>query len=471
MKRLLRIVVSLAVLFGLVFGTVSLVRLANGDFAGDYALSGTFPRAGEGLNPGSAVVFRGVQVGRVSTISLEHNLAQITVLIEPSFKVPSTATATVQPVNLFGAEQVSISTPDKNSDAGPVSGAGRLVRPCREQRRVGRPLRRGDAPLEQDRHHKCVDRVGRAGTGLAGRGPQDRRLHQRRNPVGRAARPDAQRADPCAAVLRQVHAGDRTGSRRPQQPQRSDQCRPAIVQRGGGRLREPPQHADPVLQPPRRAALDVPPGYRDHSRIGRQRLAGAARTAGLDRPGHQRRLPLLPEDRRGCVRPQQVAGRQHVRLLQHLHSLQRRQQPGLQSDRTADRWHVVPAADSAGAGRERLGLQLLLRARDVQRTPEQLDAGDRRRQRRRRPRSRPGPAAPPRPRPTRPTAWSGSPISPRRPTSVASSPSFSGACREQPPRPEVGVQVHGVRRGLSRPAGRTGGEDREHLAVQQPAHH
>ena len=70
MKRLVRILISVAVLFGLVFGTVTLVRLANGDFAGDYALSGTFPRAGEGLNPGSAVVFRGVQVGRVSTISL-----------------------------------------------------------------------------------------------------------------------------------------------------------------------------------------------------------------------------------------------------------------------------------------------------------------------------------------------------------------------------------------------------------------
>ena len=119
MKRLLRLIVSLVVLSGLVFGTISLVRLANGDFAGDYALSGTFPRAGEGLHPGSAVVFRGVQVGRVSTISLQHNLAQITVLIEPSFKVPSSATATVQPVNLFGAEQIAISTPDRNSESGP----------------------------------------------------------------------------------------------------------------------------------------------------------------------------------------------------------------------------------------------------------------------------------------------------------------------------------------------------------------
>jgi virulence factor Mce-like protein len=124
MKRLLRVVVSLVVLFGLVFGTVSLVRLANGDFAGDYAVSGTFPQAGEGLDPGSAVVFRGVQVGRVSTISLEHNEAQVTVLIEPSFKVPSTATATIEPVNLFGAEQVSLSTPHGNSGAGPYLQAG-----------------------------------------------------------------------------------------------------------------------------------------------------------------------------------------------------------------------------------------------------------------------------------------------------------------------------------------------------------
>jgi virulence factor Mce-like protein len=119
MRRLLNVVVSLVILFGLVFGTVELVRLANGDFAGDYKLNGTFPRAGEGLHPGSAVVFRGVQVGRVSTISLYQNQAQVTLLIDPSFKVPAASTATIQPVNLFGAEQVSISSPHGNSDAGP----------------------------------------------------------------------------------------------------------------------------------------------------------------------------------------------------------------------------------------------------------------------------------------------------------------------------------------------------------------
>jgi virulence factor Mce-like protein len=123
-RRLFNVLVSLVVLFGLVFGTVELVRMANGDFAGDYKLMGMFPRAGEGLHPGSAVVFRGVQVGRVSTISLYENQAQVTLLMEPSFKVPASSTATIQPVNLFGAEQVSISSPHLNSDAGPYLEAG-----------------------------------------------------------------------------------------------------------------------------------------------------------------------------------------------------------------------------------------------------------------------------------------------------------------------------------------------------------
>ncbi|HEY3843989.1 MAG TPA: MlaD family protein [Acidimicrobiales bacterium] len=124
MKRLVRVAVSLLVLFALVAGTITLVRMANGDFAGDYKLSGTFPRAGEGLNAGSAVVFRGVQVGRVSTIALHDNMARITLLIEPTFKVPADATATIQPVNLFGAEQVALRTPHGNAESGPYLAHG-----------------------------------------------------------------------------------------------------------------------------------------------------------------------------------------------------------------------------------------------------------------------------------------------------------------------------------------------------------
>ena len=98
--------------------------------------SGIFPRAGEGLDPGSEVVFRGVQVGRVSTISLDHNEAKVTVLIEPSFKVPSTATATIEPVNLFGAEQVALSRRTRTPMPAPICQAG-AVRPRRSSDELG----------------------------------------------------------------------------------------------------------------------------------------------------------------------------------------------------------------------------------------------------------------------------------------------------------------------------------------------
>jgi ABC-type transporter Mla subunit MlaD len=122
MTRLGRGLVALVVLAAFATGAAVLVRNANGDYAGDYRLTGYFPRAGEGLQPGSEVVFRGVQVGRVSAVSLAGDRARITVLIEPTFRVPADAVATVEPVNLFGAEQVSLTTPPAGLPAaGPSS--------------------------------------------------------------------------------------------------------------------------------------------------------------------------------------------------------------------------------------------------------------------------------------------------------------------------------------------------------------
>jgi len=63
MKPLMRLLVSLLVVTVLVAGTVMLIRNSNGDYSGDYALSGLFAKAGEGLQPGSEVVFRGYKSG------------------------------------------------------------------------------------------------------------------------------------------------------------------------------------------------------------------------------------------------------------------------------------------------------------------------------------------------------------------------------------------------------------------------
>ncbi|HUO47295.1 MAG TPA: MCE family protein [Acidimicrobiales bacterium] len=85
-----------------------LVEQANGALSGDYALSGMFTKAGTGLHPGSEVTYEGVQVGRVTTITLVDSQAQVAMDIQPDFKVPSDATATIRPLNVFGADQVSL---------------------------------------------------------------------------------------------------------------------------------------------------------------------------------------------------------------------------------------------------------------------------------------------------------------------------------------------------------------------------
>jgi phospholipid/cholesterol/gamma-HCH transport system substrate-binding protein len=112
-SRALRAAVALAVLAAAVVITVVSVKAADGAFAGDYRLTGYFPRAGEGLNPGSAVVYRGVQVGRVTTIALDGRRAKVAMLLQPSFHVPVGTKATIDPVNLFGAEQVTLTEPSR----------------------------------------------------------------------------------------------------------------------------------------------------------------------------------------------------------------------------------------------------------------------------------------------------------------------------------------------------------------------
>jgi phospholipid/cholesterol/gamma-HCH transport system substrate-binding protein len=176
MTRIFRVLVSLVVVFALTAGTIELVRMANGDFAGDYKLSGMFPRAGEGLHPGSAVVFRGVQIGRVSTIALADNEAKIVLLIDPTFNVPASATATIQPVNLFGAEQVSIATPN-STRSGPYLAHGATFAHASSSPTAG-----------EDQHQRPVHRVGRTGQGQRGGGTEHRGRSQVGDPVGRPAR-------------------------------------------------------------------------------------------------------------------------------------------------------------------------------------------------------------------------------------------------------------------------------------------
>lgn len=109
---------TLALILG---ASVVLVRLGDGDFSSAYDVSASFPSASPGLHGGSQVEEEGVQIGSVRQIVLRHDRAFVTLGIKTADKIPADATATVEPENLFGADQVAISAPG--------AGAGPYLRP------------------------------------------------------------------------------------------------------------------------------------------------------------------------------------------------------------------------------------------------------------------------------------------------------------------------------------------------------
>ena len=94
----------------LVAGVDLAVRASDGAFDGSYPVVGMFGSAGQGLHPGSGVDFRGVQVGQVGTIAHSGRRVRVVMQIDPPFRVPADATATIRPQNLFGAEDVTFTT-------------------------------------------------------------------------------------------------------------------------------------------------------------------------------------------------------------------------------------------------------------------------------------------------------------------------------------------------------------------------
>jgi virulence factor Mce-like protein len=106
-----RTAVVLVVVAAVVVGVAVIEKGVNGEYSGNHQVVGRFSAAGQGLQPGAEVEYDGVQVGKVSSISLVHRAAQVALNLYPNFHFPADGTATIQPQNLFGADQVSITSP------------------------------------------------------------------------------------------------------------------------------------------------------------------------------------------------------------------------------------------------------------------------------------------------------------------------------------------------------------------------
>jgi len=103
-----RSVAAIAVACLMVAGVAVGVRASYGAFDDTVEVSGTFPRAGQSLNKGSDVLYRGVPVGEVRSIELEGLDVRITLALEPGADVPADVEAVVAPKTLFGEKSVEL---------------------------------------------------------------------------------------------------------------------------------------------------------------------------------------------------------------------------------------------------------------------------------------------------------------------------------------------------------------------------
>lgn len=125
LRRPLRLLAVVTATVAAVAGVTAIVKASNGAWSGQYALTGMFSASGEGLHTGSAVTYRGVQVGRVTAVTLDRGHARVTMAVDPNFTVPADATATIKPINVFGADDVTIAFP--SGDHATPLGAGATV--------------------------------------------------------------------------------------------------------------------------------------------------------------------------------------------------------------------------------------------------------------------------------------------------------------------------------------------------------
>lgn len=103
------------------------VNLGLGSFHPSYPVTATFAKAGQNIYPGSVVDYRGVQVGKVSSIDLSNLQARFVMKIDKGFRIPTNATATLTPESFFGNEVVELNFPTGTHP--PFVGSGGTIGP------------------------------------------------------------------------------------------------------------------------------------------------------------------------------------------------------------------------------------------------------------------------------------------------------------------------------------------------------
>ncbi|WP_436794708.1 MlaD family protein [Actinospongicola halichondriae] len=101
-----------------------LVLAATGAYADDYRLTARTTRVGFGLDDTSEVKIRGIKVGTVERLELlDDGTVEMTLNIAKDIEIPVDATATIEPLSVFGPKFVDV-RPGPNEVDGPFHGPG-----------------------------------------------------------------------------------------------------------------------------------------------------------------------------------------------------------------------------------------------------------------------------------------------------------------------------------------------------------
>lgn len=101
------------------------VQYAFGYFDDTYRVTGLFTAAGQGLQIGSDVQMRGIDIGKVAGVELVDGRALVKMDIDAGERVPAQSTAVVRPKTLFGEKFVDVVADDaSHEEDGPFLAAG-----------------------------------------------------------------------------------------------------------------------------------------------------------------------------------------------------------------------------------------------------------------------------------------------------------------------------------------------------------
>jgi phospholipid/cholesterol/gamma-HCH transport system substrate-binding protein len=168
MIRRIPAIVKGPVILALVAGGVFLAtKAAYGGFGDYYDLSMNLPRAGQQLEQGSDVRLRGVVIGHVDRIELAGRHVRLTLKIDRQYRVPQSATGTIDLKTLLGAKFVDLRVPEFH---GPFLTDGATIRHTRIGPELEDALADGVQVLDAIRPNDLATIIHELSVGVRGQG-------------------------------------------------------------------------------------------------------------------------------------------------------------------------------------------------------------------------------------------------------------------------------------------------------------